>query len=392
LGLFYSLITTHLGFEPNSDEYRVMALAALGDPHRYSSTMSEAMELRPRGRVRVSLLESDASDPHREQYRRGRAWLADRTFAVRGPGEGLDPNAADLAASAQRRLEQAIAHVLDHWMSETGLTRVAMAGGVALNCVANGRSFEWGVTDLFVQPAAGDEGTALGAALAAIGPEDAEVLPPMPYLGPDIDIDAGPLDLGSPSGRARIAAAAANLGRGAVIGWAHGRLEFGPRALGNRSILADPRSASTRDRVNAAVKFREGFRPLAPVVLAERASEYFVIPAGATAAHMTAAFAVRPEVRDQIPAVVHSDGTARVQVVDRAQAPLLAALLDDFDRLTGVPVLLNTSLNVKGQPMAARLADAIWTYENSAMDLLYAGAQVFTKDHWATSSGGVAPR
>ena len=380
LGLFYSLVTTHLGFQPNSDEYRVMALAALGDPQRYASVMAAAVQLLPRGRLRVRMLDSAVDDPHREQYRRGRVWLAEQTFPARESSDALADAAADLAASAQQRLEHAIAHVLTFWMAETGLTRIAMAGGVALNCVAIGRSFDWGVSQLYVQPAAGDEGTALGAGLAVMDQANAEVLPAMPYLGPEIHAVPGAADLRRDPWRALVRDAAANLERGAIVGWAQGRLEFGPRALGNRSILADPRRASTRERVNSAVKFREGFRPLAPVVLAERADEYFDLPAGATTSHMTAAFHVRPQKRDAVPAVVHTDGTARVQVVDRAHAPLLAALLDEFDRVAGVPVLVNTSLNVKGQPMAALISDAVWTFENSAMDVLYAGDRVLAKD------------
>jgi carbamoyltransferase len=374
LGLYYSLITAHLGFEPNSDEYRVMALAAFGDPSRYESVLDEAIQLREAGSLVVPMLASAPDDPNREQYRRGRRWLAEQTFAPRTPDEMLTSQHADLAAAAQQRLERAIEHVVRHWVAQTGLTRLALAGGVALNCVANVRSFGWGVTDLYVQPAAGDEGTSLGAALAMMEPESLPDLPIMPFYGPDIPGGGEPT------------VTAQHLANGAVVGWAQGRLEFGPRALGNRSILADPRDAATRDRVNSAVKFREGFRPLAPAVLAERTQEFFDVPAGANARHMTLAVPVRPSARAAIPAVVHADGTARVQVVHREDAPGLAALLEQFDRLTGVPVLLNTSLNVKGQPMAATAADAVWTFENSAMDVLYVGDEVRLKDAWIRRS------
>jgi carbamoyltransferase len=383
LGLFYSLITLHLGYEPNSDEYRVMALAAFGDPSRYAHVMRQAVELHQQGRITVPVLWSEARDPYREQYRAGRSWLAEQTFPAVIPGATPGQAQADLAAAAQVRLEQAIVHVTEHWMSVTGLRNVAFAGGVALNCVANAKLLAVGVDRLFVQPAAGDEGTAVGAAFAYAGPTAARPFPPVPLLGPDV---------GDPEGQRgwrpfkslthSVEVAAALLSDGAVVGWARGPLELGPRALGNRSIVADPRDAAARDHVNHAVKFRESFRPLAPAVLKERAAEWFELPSGADLGTMTVTVSVRPSKRSTIPAVTHRDGSARVQVVDRAESPAFWAVLKAFEACTGVPVLINTSLNVKGQPIARTVKEALSTFDCSALDVLFVGDQAIGRGVW----------
>lgn len=385
LGLFYSLITMHLGFTPNSDEYQVMALAAYGDQARYAAVLRDAVRLEPGGRLSVPLVRSSRADEDHELYRSGRRWLAGRTFPpVTGDARG-DPRHADLAAAAQRRLEEAISHVVAHWVKETRLRRVALAGGVALNCVANGMLASRGVQSLYVQPAAGDEGTAIGAALHVLCQCPATIsMPPMPFWGPEI---AGSPDgpdewIRLPSEPGAVSAAAELLAAGAIVGWAQDRLEFGPRALGNRSILADPRNSSMRDRVNSAVKFRQEFRPLAPAVLAEYAAEYFEIPDGAEMRHMTVAVPVRRAKQHLIPAVVHVDGTARVQVVHRSSAPRFWSLLKSFQDRTGVPVLLNTSLNVRGQPIARNRADAARVFRASALDALIAGRDVLLREAW----------
>lgn len=384
LGLFYSLITMHLGYEPNADEYRVMALAAFGDPDRFSTAFEAAVTLGDNGRVGVPVLQSARSDPYREQYRRGRRWLESVTFPALGPAEaGLGVH-ADFAAAAQARLEAALQHVVSHWTRVTGLNAIALAGGVALNSVANGKLISGGRNRVFVQPAAGDEGTAVGAALAIGYPWVTDPLPAVPLLGPDLESPVstdGWTCLKSVEVATQVAAEL--LARGAIIGWAQGRLEFGPRALGNRSILADPRSAATRDRVNAAVKFREQFRPLAPAVLSESADEWFELHSGTEYGHMTVVVPVRPERRLLIPAVTHVDSTARVQVVDRRHHPAFWSLLNRFAARTGVPVLLNTSLNVKGQPIARTAEDAFWTFENSNLDALFVNEWVITRGPWS---------
>lgn len=385
LGLFYSLITMHLGFSPNSDEYQVMALAAYGDQGRYAAVMRDAVRLDPGGRLSVPLVRSSRTDEDHELYRSGRQWLAAQTFpAVTGGARG-DPRHADLAAAAQRRLEEAISHVVAHWVKETGLRHVALAGGVGLNCVANGMLSSQGVESLYVQPAAGDEGTAIGAALHVLGQRPATIsMAPMPFWGPEIgDSPDCPEEwIRLPSEPDAVSAASELLAAGAIVGWAQDRLEFGPRALGNRSILADPRSSSMRDKVNSAVKFRQEFRPLAPAVLAEHADEYFEIPARADMKHMTVAVPVRRAKRHLIPAVVHVDGSARVQVVYHSSAPRFWSLLKSFQDRTGVPVLLNTSLNMRGQPIARNRADAVRVFRSSALDALVVGRDVLLREAW----------
>jgi carbamoyltransferase len=388
LGLFYSLVTMHLGFLPNSDEYKVMALAASGDPGRFSHVFDEAIELGRGGRLRVGVLGLNRDTRSRETMSGSREWLSGRACPERRSDEPLAQVHYDLAAAAQRRLEQAFQHVVSYWAGRTGIRSLALAGGVALNCVAVGKLAASGLVDaLYVQPAAGDEGTAIGSALhAADLRRAAATYPAMTFLGPDV---MEHMPLGShpywcrviPSAGAEEIAAIL-LQKGCLVGWAQDRLEFGPRALGNRSILADPRERATKDRVNSAVKFREGFRPLAPAVLAERADELFVIPPGTNMRHMTVAVPVRPGRAKDIPAVVHDDGTARVQCVFKDENPRFWRILDHFARLTGVPVLMNTSLNVKGQPTARAGYDAYHTFTTSGLDVLFVADRVYAKAAW----------
>jgi carbamoyltransferase len=387
LGLFYALVTMFTGYWPNSDEYKVMALAALGDPERYRATMAEAVTLGPDGRLDVPVLRHNRDPRSRETFAGSRAWLRDRVGPERGPGQPLTQAHIDLATAAQERLEQAMAHLIGHWVRQTGLRRVALAGGVALNCAAIGKLAYSGLVDaIYVQPCAGDEGTAVGAALAVAGSAavaKAARYPVMTYLGPDVTEDGPPA--GHPYWSVQVAPGVAErvvarlLTRGHIVGWAQGRLEFGPRALGNRSILADPRDREARERVNAAVKFREEFRPLAPAVKAECADRFFVVPAGTNLRHMTVAVAVRPHARSAIPAVVHDDGTARVQTVYEAENPRFWRILDEFERLCGVPVLMNTSLNIKGRPTARAGAEAFHTFTSSGLDVVVIADRLYAK-------------
>ncbi|MFD7659753.1 carbamoyltransferase [Actinosynnema sp. NPDC059797] len=384
LGLFYTVMTMHLGFWPNSDEYKVMAMAASGDAGRFAAAMGEAVVLGPDGRFDIPLLQHNRDQLGKETFAASRRWLAEQGCP---PAQGEWSQVHfDLAAAGQRRLEEALTHLVSHWVSRTGLRRVAFAGGVALNCVAVGKLAASGLVDgLYVQPAAGDEGTAVGAALLGADlRRAAERYPVSTFLGPDVDSDRVPaghpyftVEPADPE-----AVVARLLAKGLVVGWAQGRLEFGPRALGNRSILADPRRRETRDRVNAAVKFREGFRPLAPIVKSECATRFFHVPAGTNMRHMTIAVPVRADRAHEIAAVVHDDGTARVQVVHAAEQPRLWRVLDEFERLTGVGALINTSLNVKGQPTARSASEAFRTFDGSRLDVLVVGKSLYAKD-WA---------
>ncbi len=359
LGLMYEELTEHLGFLRSSDEYKVMALASYGTP-RFLAELREAV--RPTGDGGFITTAIDWS-----------------TLAKPVPpgGEPAQEH-ADLAASVQTRLEEVILD-LAYWVHEAagGPRAIAMAGGVALNCVANARLAAVGPFErVWVQPAAGDAGTALGAALhvAATGGERTQ---PMP--GADLGRGFTDAEVEAELRRARLPyyrppsianTAAEVLAANGIVAWFQGRSEYGPRALGHRSLLAHPGYAENTERLNE-VKGREQFRPVAPMVLAERVTELFdgVQPSP----YMLFVHRVRPEWTGRIPAVVHADGTARIQTVDAADEPRVAELLRGFERRTGIPVVVNTSLNTAGRPMVDTPHDAFELFGSAPIDLLAIG-------------------
>ena len=376
LGAFYEGFTDLLGFERHSDEWKVMGLAAYGEP---VVDLSNCIRIGKDGyRINAQLLI-------------GRWWgdiaALEREFGPRRNPEHLTQADRDLAASVQHALEQAVFAVVRGAVAATGCRKVCLAGGVAMNSKANGRLLASGIVDdLFVQPAATDDGTAVGAALAAhghIGLEIPRYRQDEAYWGPGFTNDEITAALRTFKLRSfevpNIERQAAQLlAEGNVIGWFQGRMEFGPRALGNRSILADPRRAEMKDRVNEAVKFREGWRPFAPSCLAEHASEFF---AGCSdAPFMILCFDVLPEAAPLIPAVTHADGTARVQTVTREANPRYRELIRQFAAITGVPVVLNTSFNLRGEPIVCTPKDAIRTFYSSGLDFLVLGDHVVAKD------------
>ena len=377
LGLWYSLITTHLGFLPNSDEYKVMGLAPLGDPSRFAGVIEQTVQLVPAG-VTVPLLSwSDGN----HLYTDSRTWLADRTLPVRAPGEDLTQDHADLAASAQQRLSQALRHLARETGRLTGSRRIVICGGVALNCAAIGDLAASGLFEaIYVPPAPGDDGTAIGAALA-ITAKAPPTMPRLPLLGPRPSwIGPRPHPDWVATDSAHLTSVVARiLAAGAIVGWARGRLEFGPRALGSRSILASPAAAEMRDRVNAVIKEREAFRPLAPAVIADRVNEWFHLPSGLNVLHMTAAIPARAESRDRIAAVVHVDGTSRIQSVHRQDSPDFWELLHAFEQETGLPLLLNTSLNARNEPIARTADDAYRIFRDSSLDVVVIEDSVWLK-------------
>jgi carbamoyltransferase len=275
---------------------------------------------------------------------------------------------------------------------ETGLEDLCLGGGVALNGVANARILrESGFRNLYVPSAPGDAGCALGAALHAdrlhFG-RPHRAVPDHPYWGPEVD----PAELSRIAGEdgfdtARLSEAellrriADELARGRIVGWMQGPSELGPRALGNRSILAAPHDAAMRDRLNRSIKYREEFRPFAPAVPLEHADRYFDLPPGGArlARYMSGVFPVRPEWRDKLAAVTHVDGTARVQTVERTMAPRFHALLEAYGARTGIPVLLNTSFNLAGEPIVNLAVEGYSTFRRSGIDLLVAGDALVTK-------------
>jgi carbamoyltransferase len=359
LGLLYEDATEHLGFLRSSDEYKVMALASYGTP-RHLDYLRELVHATGDGGFVTA----------------GVDW---NTMAKRRrPDESWTAEHADLAASLQAVLEETLLD-LTRWLYEqTGCRRLALAGGVALNCVANTRIFaESPFEEVWVQPAAGDAGTALGGALAAAGlagdPVQAMTTAALGRGFDDEVIEAALRTARLPYERpADVAdAVAEELARDGIIAWFQGRSEYGPRALGHRSLLAHPGRKENLVRLND-VKGREQFRPVAPMVLAERAGELFSrgpIPSP----YMLFVHDVAPAWRDRIPAVVHVDGTARIQTVDRADEPLVSRMLDRFEQRTGLPVVVNTSLNTAGRPMVDDIKDALECFGSTPVDLLAIG-------------------
>ncbi|RKT89111.1 carbamoyltransferase [Saccharopolyspora antimicrobica] len=359
LGLMYEELTEHLGFHRSSDEYKVMALASYAKP-TFLPDFTELVRSDGEGLYEIGEIEWDRWAPRR------------------GPGDSLDEVHAQLAASVQARLEEVLLDVAGWLHERTGQDCLALAGGVALNCVANTRLATAGrFRQVWVQPAAGDAGTALGAALHHAA-ENGVAVSPMP--GADLGREWSDAEIEEllktahvryerPDDIAEVAAEA--LARDEAVGWFQGRSEFGPRALGHRSLLAHPGHAANVERLND-IKGREQFRPVAPMTLAERAGELFSrgpLPSP----YMLFVHDVVPGWQDRIPAAVHVDGTARPQTVDREREPLLARLLDSFHDRTGLPTLINTSFNTAGRPMVDSPADALECFGSSAIDLLAIG-------------------
>jgi carbamoyltransferase len=358
LGLLYEELTAHLGFRRSSDEYKVMAMASYGAP-RFLDSLRNLVAATGDGGFRVAPVDWERFTP-----------------ALRSGDDWTEAH-ADLARSVQERLEEVLLD-LARWLHErTGERCLTMAGGVALNCVANSRIWREGPFDeLWVQPAAGDSGTALGAALRVARDLGDDV---QPMAGADLGrswdddalaawLETAKVGYERPSDVAE--AIAEVLAEDGVVAWFQGASEYGPRALGHRSLLADPRRADNVERLND-VKGREQFRPVAPMVLEERAAELFDGPLPSP--YMLFTHGVRPPWHERIPAVVHVDGTARIQTVSREREPLVARMLDAFERRTGVPVVVNTSLNTAGRPMVDDPRDALECFGSAPVDALAIG-------------------
>ena len=371
LGLLYEDLTRHLGFLHSSDEYKVMALASFGTP-RFLGLLRELVHANDDGGFTVERIDWSAL---------AKARSAD--------GEMTDAH-ADLASSVQVRLEEVLLD-LARWTHDAagGPKTLTMAGGTALNCVANARIAAEGPYErVWVQPAAGDSGTALGAALSV----SREAGPVTPFAGADLGRGWTDEELEAELKRAALpytrpdsiaAEAARVLAGNGIVAWYQGRSEYGPRALGHRSLLAHPGDPDTQTRMNN-VKGREQFRPIAPMVRAERFADIFdgVYPSP----YMLFVHRVKPEWKDRIPAVVHVDGTARVQTVHTETEPVVAEMLAEFERLTGLPVVVNTSLNTAGRPMVDTPREAMELFGSAPVDLLALGP--FAVHRTAAFGGG----
>lgn len=394
IGILYSVFTLYLGFVFNMDEYKVMGLAPYGNPRRYLDKVSGLVNLREDGTHTISVLFRNETDLDRETYAGTLAALEELFGPRREPESAITQHHMDIAAALQMTLQNALLHTLRHFKRETGANNLCAAGGVALNCSANGllhrsRLFR----DMFVQPASGDDGTSLGAALYVRHQRDPNARIPrmsVPLWGPEFRKDAvasavhaaTEFDSTEFDDFGQLAAEVARrLEAGEIVGWFQGRMEFGPRALGNRSILADPRPKDMRERINAIIKKRELFRPFAPAVTAEGATTYFEIKEDKVElySHMLFVTRVREAYRSQLPAITHIDGSARVQTVSESQNPRFWGLIRAFEQHTGIPVVLNTSFNVRGQPIVCTPQEAIDTFSMADLDALVVGDFLLTR-------------
>ena len=409
LGLLYSAFTYQAGFRVNSGEYKLMGLAPFGKPRYVDRIYAQLLNLAEDGSFTLNQKFFDY---------RGGLRMTNRSFdelfdgRPRSPEGPLTRREMDLACSIQQVCEEVVLRMARHTHRRTGLNKLCLAGGVALNAVANGRLAREGpFSEIWVQPAAGDAGGALGAAFVGahkyfgVPRPDHQGRDSMQgsFLGPEFSsddirgaLDKMGLDYDERTDDDINDMAVELINDGKVVGWFNGRMEFGPRALGARSILADARNPSMQSRLNQKIKFREGFRPFAPSILSERAREYFELTAESP--YMTFVFPVAPshrvyraessegldaisETRSDIPAVTHLDFSARVQTVNSAQNPRFHALISTFARSTGCPLVVNTSFNVRGEPIVATPEDAVACFARTSIDALVIGAFVMRREN-----------
>lgn len=381
LGLFYSVFTQYLGFEVNEGEYKVMGLAPYGRPTYLDAILGKVLHLDDGGGFRLNLEYFDFCGTERHYRDRLVEHLG---VPPRERGAPISEAQQNLAASVQTALELAVLHVVGSAVRAFDCTDVCMAGGVALNCTANARAIRDLGIRLHIHAAAGDAGGALGAALLEAARHETALYRPAfsPYLGVRYDrheVDRTLAGRGLPHSRSGNVAAeiARRLAAGEVVAIAQGRDEWGPRALGARSILADPRRAEMKEHLNAKIKFREEFRPFAPVVLEHRYSDYFETLGMSSSPHML--FTHKARRPNEIAAVVHADSTSRVQTVNAEQNRYLYDIIREFDALTGVPVVINTSFNLRGEPIVSTPADALKTFLASGIDCLALDGCLVTK-------------
>lgn len=383
LGLIYSAVTTHLGFWANRGEGKVMGLAAYGKP-TYMDQLNSMVDVKPDGSFRL--------DTSFFGFNKGKTMYSKKFLKIFGPARvpesGLEQRHFDIAHSLQKFTEERLIAIANHVHKISGMDNLVLGGGIFLNCVANHKILEHTpFKNVFIQPAAGDSGGCIGAALyayhgllgnsgrvelksAALGPESTTTQIKRAFAAQDTEYTEYADD-------ELFKLVAGAIADDKIIGWVQGRMEFGPRALGHRSILANPCSKGMKDYLNEQVKKREGFRPYAPAVLEENALEYFELKN--LSAFMLLSPKVVPGMQERIPAVTHVDGTARVQTVNREQEPRFWGLIKAFGDITGVPVLLNTSFNLRGEPIVNTPEDAISCFNRTNMDMLVIGNCVAVK-------------
>lgn len=381
LGLFYATMTSFLGFMPGEDEYKIMGLAPYGDDPVDLSFFAQPAE--DGYFVDHSYIRSDPPPSSVfEQFYSEK--LIEKLGSPRRKSEDVTQHHRNIAAGIQQALEKCAVSLVTHLHKLTGEKNLCLAGGVALNCSANNTLNKLPIFEnLYVQPAASDRGLPLGCALQATNEAGIAIQPiEHVFYGPSIDeleiLKALQLTGFSYEKVNDPALTAAELlAEGQIIGWYQGRSEFGPRALGHRCILADPSRANMKDEINKRVKYREEFRPFAPSVLEEKAGEVFVMDGPSP--FMTVAFDVREGWGKKLPAITHINNTARVQTVNKDIDPLYHALISKFDNLTGIPLVLNTSFNIKGQPIVETPLDALSTFAGTGMDAVIMGNHLVRK-------------
>ena len=394
LGQFYTAFTQFLGFPKYGDEYKMMGLSAYGEP-RFARQVRDVVRVEG-DQVRLNLdyfihhtvgveMTWDGGEPKLGSLYSGK--MIDVFGPPRAPRTELEQRHADLAASVQVVLEECYFALLNAVYDRTRLKKVCLAGGVALNCVANGMIFDrTPFEDVYIQPASHDAGTSIGAALYVshqILKQPRSFQMRHVYYGPEYsdaaierELSAGGLNFHRLNQEQLIDRTAAQIADGKIVGWFQGRMEFGPRALGSRSILADPRRKDMKDILNARIKLREPFRPFCPSVLAEATGQYF--ETDYPSPFMVQAYKIKPDQRSRIPAVTHEDGTGRLQTVEPDAHPLYWKLLKRFGELTGVPILLNTSFN-ENEPIVNTPAEALHCFLRTNMDALSMGSFLLLK-------------
>jgi carbamoyltransferase len=389
LGSLYGLITSYLGFRALSGEGKVMGLSSYGEPH-YIDEFNRYLEQLPDGLYKLNTEYIDFSIGAFAHFFPEK--LIKELGYPRDPAGELEENHSDIAKSLQIRLEEALLSLCEYIRTQRDYDRICLSGGIALNSAANGRiACElFNIDEVYVPPAPGDAGTALGSAVwtAAQSINNGDYKLDSPYLGPGFqytDYKNALDDAGLPYKRfdnvCKIGAKVLN--EDMIIAWFQGRMEFGPRALGNRSILANPKRTETRDRLNE-LKGRELWRPLAPSFLQNRVSEYFTHDCKSP--YMSFVVPVRPEMREKIPGCVHVDGTARLQTVEYSSNPKYWGLLKEFEALTGLPCVINTSFNRRGEPIVCSPTNAVQSFMNMNLDFLILGDFIASKDAAALES------
>jgi len=399
VGYLYSMVTRYLGFVPQSDEYKVMGLSSYGTP-ALCEKFSNLARFDDGGNLKLNLGYFD----HHYRYGKSRNAFSDKFVCDFGKPRAIDEpisqRHADIAFALQRLTEEILMSFVRFTKRLTHEDALCIAGGVALNCVANSKIVNSGeFKHIFVQPAANDAGTSVGAALYVyylLSHNGQRYSFKDVYLGPSFTEQDLARELCNYQGRiitTRVdcptSTGAQLIHDGYLIGWFQGRMEFGPRALGNRSILAAPTDKSVRDLINKKVKFREEFRPFAPAVLSEYKHEYFECDSKGHLLYpfMLSTVKVRPEAVAKIPAVVHVDGTARIQVVEKVNNPLFWKLIKEYHSLSGIPVVLNTSFNIGGEPIVCSIKDAIDSFLHSGLNCIFIGNFLLEKSDGRTYSG-----